>query len=171
MTPRTGGDDAVLARLAANREADGQAFLAPHHLAAAERLERLILRSQVAQRVTMSYDPTRVGGSRGVSNGVETASDSAAAARQMLNRLAAMLPADCWGVLFDVCGFGKGLQVIELERRWPRRSAKLVLRIGLDQLAAAFGLSPAAAGNDRGQSRNWLENRLPLIVRDEGEAS
>jgi hypothetical protein len=74
-------------------------------------------------------------------------------------------------VLFDVCGFGKGLQVIELERRWPRRSAKLVLRIGLEQLAATFELSPTATGNERGHARNWLDSRLPLIVRDEGEAS
>jgi hypothetical protein len=63
-----------------------------------------------------------------------------------LNRLAALLPADCWGVLFDVCGLGKGLQLVETERRWPRRSAKLVLRIGLDQLAAQFGPDPARNG-------------------------
>lgn len=70
-------------RLAAGR--DG--FLAPHHLAAAERLERLILRAQLMPRVTMSYNAARVGG-RGGGNGVEEASDSAAAARQQLNMLA-----------------------------------------------------------------------------------
>lgn len=153
-------DDVVIARLASSR--DGEAgFLAPHHLAAAERLERLILRAQLLPRVTMSYDPTRVG--RG-GNSVETGSDTAAAARQKLNALAAMVPLDCWGVLIDICGLGKGLQLVETERRWPRRSAKLVLRIGLDQLANHFGLSPQATGHAVGAQRNWQEQRLPLIT-------
>lgn len=156
-------DDDVLARLAA-RDATGAAFLAPHHLAAATRLEQLIRRAQLSPRVTMSYNPASVGGSGRSGNGVESASDGAADARLRLSRLAAMLPADCWGVLFDVCGLGKGLQLVETERRWPRRSAKLVLRIGLDQLANQFGLSAHATGGNRGAIGGWLEARLPLIA-------
>ena len=156
-------DDAVVSRLATSRDADQLAFLSPHHLAAADRLERLIRRAQLLPRVTMSYDAARSGGSRG-GNAVETASDTAAAARQKLNALAAVLPADCWGVLIDVCGLGKGLQLVEAERHWPRRSAKLVLRIGLEQLAGQFGLSAHATGDERGVDRNWLEQRLPLIA-------
>ena len=153
-------DDDVLARLASNR--DGPAFLAPHHLAAAERLEQLVRQAQLAPRVTMSYSPANVGGRSSSSNGVETASDGAADARLRLSRIASTLPADCWGVLFDVCGLGKGLQLIETERRWPRRSAKLVLRIGLEQLAGHFGLTQTAEGRATGRSRSWLEERLPL---------
>lgn len=161
----SGRDDYVLARLSSGR--DGANFLAPHHLAAADRFERLVQRAQLAPRVTMSYSPAHVGG-RGRSNGVETASDAAADARLKLSRLAAALPADCWGVLFDVCGLGKGLQLVETERRWPRRSAKLVLRIGLDQLAGQFGLSPHASGTGTA-SRHWLDERLPLIADDGSE--
>lgn len=152
-----------LARLAAGRDGDTP-FLLPHHLAAAERLERLIERSRIAPRVTMSYDAARVGGRSPSGNGTTEASDTAAAARQRLNRLAAQLPTDCWGVLFDVCGLGKGLQLVETERRWPRRSAKLVLRIGLDQLAVMFGLSPYATGSGGTTRQTWLEERLPLIT-------
>lgn len=162
MAPSARDDDAI-ARLATRRDKDEAPFLAPHHLAAAERLERLIRRGQLAPRVTMSYDPAGVGGRNRSGNGVEVASDSATSARQKLNGLAASLPADCWGVLFDVCGLGKGLQLVETERRWPRRSAKLVLRIGLDQLASHFGLSSHAAGTEGKGSRHWLEQRLPLI--------
>ncbi|QDZ09604.1 DUF6456 domain-containing protein [Devosia ginsengisoli] len=158
-------DDDVLARLAA-RDAAGSAFLAPHQLAAAERLEQLIRRAQLAPRVTMSYNPASVGGAR-AGNSVETASQGAADARLRLSRLAGMLPTDCWGVLFDICGLGKGLQLIETERRWPRRSAKLVLRIGLDQLAQQFGLSAHATGTGRGTVDGWLEARLPLIAEAE----
>ena len=165
MPPSVHAED-VLVRLAA-RGPSGPACLAPHHLAAAERLERLIRRAQLSPRVTMSYSPTSVGGGRGgQANGVETASDGAADARLKLSRIASALPADCWGVLFDVCGLGKGLQLVETERRWPRRSAKLVLRIGLEQLAAQFGLSAQASGPSSSAIRPWLDERLPLIVRD-----
>ena len=163
--PHSTHDDDALARLGGGGKI--APFLAPHHLAAADRLERLIRRAQLSPRVTMSYDPASVGGGNRSANGVETASESAAEARLRLSRLASLLPADCWGVLFDVCGLGKGLQLVETERRWPRRSAKLVLRIGLDQLAAQFGLSAHAAGLDRGATRGWLEARPPLIAEAE----
>lgn len=166
--PHSTRDDDILARLA-SRDATGQAFLGAHHLAAATRLEQLIRRAQLAPRVTMSYNPASVGGAR-AGNGVETASEGAADARLRLSRLASRLPADCWGVLFDVCGLGKGLQLVETERRWPRRSAKLVLRIGLDQVASQFGLSSHASGGDGGAIGGWLESRLPLIAEDDPES-
>lgn len=154
---------ALLARLAASREDDGGAFLLPHHVLAATRLSLLIDRSRITPRLTMSYDAARVGGGRG-GNQVAEASDGAATARAKVNQIAAALPSDCWGVVFDVCGLGKGLQVIETERRWPRRSAKLVLRIGLEQLASYFGLSADAVGRARGRQTGWIEERLPLIA-------
>lgn len=121
-------------------------FLAPHHLEAAARFEALFRRAQLPPRLTMSYDPAHVGGRRRDDPGTTQIGDSAAEARLVLGRIAGRLPAECWGVLFDVCGLGKGLQQVETERRWPRRSAKLVLRISLDQLAAQFGLSESAIG-------------------------
>ncbi|WP_332688452.1 DUF6456 domain-containing protein [Devosia sp.] len=162
--PTENRDDSLLARLASRGGQREAAFLAPHHLAAADRLERLIQRAQLVPRVTMSYDPTRVGGRSGAGNNVLSATEASAAARRKLSALANNLPPDCWGVLFDVCGLGKGLQLVETERRWPRRSAKLVLRIGLEQLAAHLGLSPHATGAGSGATRNWLEARLPLIA-------
>lgn len=148
--------DAML-RLAGNGQDD---FLAPHHLEAGQRLSRLFERASLRQRVTMSYDPARVGQSRGVAQA--DLSDSAADARTRLGRLAGVLPRDCWGVLVDVCLYGKGLQQVEAERNWPRRSAKLVLRIGLDQIAAQFGLQEVAQGRERLAARNWLPERVPM---------
>tara|TARA_R110002020_G_scaffold87764_8_gene216078 strand:- start:4717 stop:5211 length:495 start_codon:yes stop_codon:yes gene_type:complete len=156
-------DDNGLLRLAAARDSNGTAFLQPHHLLAASRLERLIQRSQLAPRLTMSYGLGGSGPVRQDGNVALDLSDSASDARQRLNLLALALPADCWGVLFDVCGLGKGLQTIETERRWPRRSAKLVLRIGLSQLAAHWGLEAQAQGAERGAARAWRSERLPII--------
>jgi hypothetical protein len=82
-------------------------------------------------------------------------SDLAAEARKALAEIPKILPVDCAGVVLDVCGLLKGLQTVESERGWPRRSAKLVLRIGLDQLARHYGLDPNAVGRP-GRNRAWM---------------
>lgn len=139
-----------------------ETFLLAHHMEAARRLNRLFNRAQLQQRVTMSYDPARVGTSRG--SGQTDLSDSAAEARQRLARLASGLPGDCWGVLIDICVYDKGLQQIEQERNWPRRSAKLVLRIGLEQLARGWGLLAQAEGKATGHTQSWLPERPPMFA-------
>ncbi|WP_157959608.1 DUF6456 domain-containing protein [Devosia submarina] len=160
-------EESSLLRLASARGGEA-AFLLPHHLAAAERLERMIGRALLSPRLTMSYDGVNSGRrGRGGSNHAADMSDTVAEARQKLNILAGKLPADCWNVVFDVCGLGKGLQAIETERSWPRRGAKLVLRVALDLLASEWGLSPHVARMAGAGTRGWLEERLPLITRAE----
>lgn len=155
---RTGGSasparvDHPLARLA---QSLGEGFFEPHHLAAGERVCRWGQRAQLRQRVTMSYDPAQVGGRRHGGAGTDIA-DMAAEARKSIARLYADLPRDCAEILVDVCVFEKGLQTIESERGWPRRSAKLVLRIGLDQLATRLGLLQSARGRPSGPILAWL---------------
>lgn len=151
--------DAVLRLLSTGR---GEAFLAAHHAEAARRLALLFVRARLTQRVTMSYDLARIGGSRDGSRQGELA-DSAFHARRLLDGLAGKMPRDCWSILVDTCGFDKGLQEIEMERSWPRRSAKLVLRIGLDQLAAIMGLSELAEGKADQKLKGWLPERPPLF--------
>ena len=138
-------------------------FLDKHHLAAAERLERLVQRACLSPRLTMSYGSYTVA-SHGQGNLARDLSDRAADARSRINALAERLPSDCWDVLFDVCGLGLGLQEIEVARQWPRRSAKLVLRIGLEQLAREFGLAPHIAGRQGGRVSGWLERRPPMFA-------
>ena len=161
--PSMSTEDNGLARLGTGRDSAGLAFLQPHHVLAGSRLERLIQRARLAPRLTMSYDPARAGEMRQAGNHAADISDSASDARRHLNRLAQTLPEDCWHVLFDVCGLGKGLQTIETERRWPRRSAKLVLRIGLSQLATHWGLAPVAVGQYGPKERFWRSERLPIV--------
>ncbi|VAW17721.1 hypothetical protein MNBD_ALPHA12-223 [hydrothermal vent metagenome] len=147
--------ESVVATLAVSRNGSAP-FLQAHHVQSAERLRSLVERSQMIQRTTMSYDPTRTpGGGTGGGAGFDLNS-AALDARRELRRVLEPLPPDCAGVVIDVCGFLKGLQTVEFERKWPRRSAKLVLRIGLDQLALGFKLSPFATGAKSGRVRNWL---------------
>jgi hypothetical protein len=102
----------------------------------------------------MAYSASRTAGSR--PQAASEISDLAADARRDLARLHAVLPRDCAGVVLDVCGLLKGLQEVERDRGWPRRSAKLVLRIGLEQLAQHYGLGPFARGAESGRQRTWM---------------
>lgn len=135
-------------------------YLGAHHVEAATRLTRLFSRASLRQRVTMSYDPSRIGKS---AQGQSDIADSAADARRALNELARHVPPDCWSMLVDVCLHDQGLQDIETARRWPRRSAKLVLRIGLDQIATKLGLAETASGGDHKTVRAWLPERPPMF--------
>jgi len=153
-TPVRGPVEDPLQRLARVAPGETAPFLMPHHIAAAERVQRLAERAQLMPRVTMSYSAAHVAGGRRDPGEV---SEMAAEARAALRRLYAVLPRDCAEVVLDVCALDKGLQQIEAEHCWPRRSGKLVLRIGLDRLAEHFGLSPEARGPVAGRSRGWME--------------
>ncbi len=155
----TPAPEAVL-RLLSGR--DAEPFLAPHQVEAARMIVRLFERSRLRQRVTMSYDPARVGGAGARPQQAELA-HSAAEARKRLNAIATVLPPDCWSIVENVCGYDKGLQQVETERGWPRRSAKLVLRIGLEQASAVLGLISEGKGPRHGAVTSWISERVPMF--------
>ncbi len=148
-------EESPLARLAVATDGE-EAFLSRHHVEAGERVRRMAERAQLQPRLTMSYDVahTASGGKGG--NTAAELGDLAAEARRGLALIHDVLPRDCAGVVLDVCGLLKGLQTVELERGWPRRSAKLVLRIGLDQLARHYGIGAEATGPESRRNRTWL---------------
>ena len=157
--------ESPLARLAA-ATAGEPAFLARHQVEAGERVRRLVERARLNPRVTMSYSAAHVAGGKGANHAGEM-SDMAADARRAVARLYELLPRDCAEVVLDVCGLEKGLQQIETERNWPRRSAKLVLRIGLDRLAEVWGMASVAVGREAG-TQSWMDGeRVSLTVEEE----
>lgn len=153
--------ESPLARLAAGGPGTPP-FLERHHVEAGERVRRLVERAQIQPRVTMTYAASMTVGHR--RSGPGDISDMAADARKALDEIHTVLPRDCAGVVMDVCGLLKGLQVVESERGWPRRSAKLVLRIGLEQLAQHYGYAPVAVGVETRRARKWMgEGARPSV--------
>lgn len=152
--------ESPLARLAVASAGEAAPFLALHQLEAGERIRRLAGRAMLQPRLTMSYSPTHtVSGKAG--NPASELGDLAADARRQLNELYRILPRDCVDVIMDICIWEKGLQQVETERHWPRRSAKLVLRIGLDHLARHYGLTGEARGRDTARQRGWMAGDRP----------
>lgn len=145
--------ESPLAWLARRRDRDGRPFIDAAALGAGERLRRDLERAQMLPRVTSNWSASGAGGRRGA--GPADLLDAALAARGRVEAAMAAVGADLSGLLFDVCGFLKGLETVESERGWPPRSAKIVLRIALGRLAEHYGLSAHAEGPARAPLRAW----------------
>jgi hypothetical protein len=120
---------------------------------AGERFRNDFERTRLSQAVTMNWDPNA--GIRGNGGGVRGMhlGDIAMEARQRLDRAIEAVGPELAGVLLDVCCFLKGLETVEFERKWPRRSAKLILKTALACLARHY--DPAL---DRQQRRATMRH-------------
>ena len=144
--------ESPLAWLARRKGRDGRAMIEPHHFLAGERLRADFTRAQMMPRTTSNWEsPVR---SRGDAGATMHFSDAAIAARQRVNHAMAAAGPEFSGLLLDICCFLKGLEDIEQERRWPARSAKVVLQLALERLARHYGLEAQTQG----------KQRLPIVV-------
>lgn len=141
--PRFNPAESPLALLARRRGRDGRPFLLPEEVEAGERLRSDCEKARLRPRLGANWDAGAASLRRsGSGGGLE---DLAAAALDARRRVGAALDAagpDLSGLLLDVCCFLKGLEQVELERQWPRRSAKVVLKTGLSLLARHYGILP-----------------------------
>lgn len=154
-TLRIDAAESPLARLARAR-GPGRAWLTPARLAAGERLRSDFTLAQMMPTVTSNWSAAagaaRAAGARG---GIADLTDRAVAARLRVEGALAAVGSGLDGVLVDVCCFLKGLETVESDRRWPQRSAKVVLDIALGRLADHYGLADEARGRDRVAPRAW----------------
>lgn len=153
--------ESPLAWLATRRDRSGAPLVSASALAAGERLRRDMTMAQMLPSMSARWSPTP----RGDRNpDALSTTDAAVAARQRVRRALDAAGPDFAGLLIDVCGFLKGLELVERERAWPARSAKLVLRMALDALARHYGLGEEATGPHRAPSRAWgVDDYRPSI--------
>lgn len=135
--------ESPLSWLKRHKDRSGHAFIDDAAFEAGERLRRDLTFAQMLPGISMNWSTS---GTQGNSDGTH-ATDSMIAARQRVTKAFQTIGAEFADFLMDLCGFLKGLEVIELERGWPARSAKLIAQISLGQLARHYGLSSIAKGN------------------------
>lgn len=145
--------ESPLARLARPAGARRGAWLEHSHLVAGERLRSDFEFGQMGPSVSASWDPARTVRDAGGANGArEHVSDRAIDARARFNRALDAVGPELAGLLVDVCCFLKGLEQVELERKWPRRSAKVVLRTALALLDRHYNPPPPQSPR---RMRHW----------------
>lgn len=142
--------ESPLAALTRLKDRGGEPFLSTAAVDAGGRLANDFTRGQMQPRITASWEPRLEvsGGGRTVGGEI---SDSAMAARDRFSRAVEAMGPELSGVAIDVCCFEKGLEMVERERLWPARSAKLMLRAAL--LALARHYSPPVA--EGGRRHHW----------------
>ncbi|HEY5347354.1 MAG TPA: DUF6456 domain-containing protein [Rhizomicrobium sp.] len=109
---------------------------------AGEKLRRDFTLAQMTPRLGVDWSAPGVSGTRGGTS--ENLSDTVIAAKQRVNRAMAAVGPDLGDLLFDVCCHLVALEVAEARRSWARRSARVVLCIALDRLAAHYGMTVRA---------------------------
>ena len=148
--------ESPLAWLARRNGRDGRPLIEVEQLQAGEKLRVEFTRANLTPKTTASWAaPISQGtGARGA-GGAAAVADVIVAARQQVHRALDAVGPEFAGLLVDVCCFLKSLENVERERRWPARSAKVVLQLGLDRLARHYGLSSVARGKAHAPLRAW----------------
>jgi len=146
--------ESPLAWLARRKGKDGKPLIDAAQFAAGERLRADFTRAGLTPRVTANWIAPVAQGRR--SSGSPAAfADAVLAAKDRLERALATTGSDFSGLLLDVCCFLKGLETVERERAWPPRTARIVLGLALDRLAAHYGIGTEARGRVRAPMRAW----------------
>lgn len=157
--------ESPLAQLVRRKTRDGKPFLSEREFAAGERLRADYTRGRIMPRLGANWVASVASGRRVGGSGLADLTDAALAARQRVDNAIAAVGPELSGVLVDICCFLKGLELVETERGWPVRSAKIVLKTALGVLARHY--SPAEGADRRRKHKvlHWgTEDYRPEIA-------
>lgn len=159
MTVDTGnGPDVVavnlsespLGQLMRRKDRDGSPFLDRAEFEAGERLRADYTRGQIMPRLGANWEASVSSGRR--EGGIGDLTDAALAARIRVEKAIRAVGPELSGVLVDVCCFLKGMETVEVERGWPVRSAKIVLKSALGVLSRHYN---PESGTRQRRSFHW----------------
>jgi len=143
-----------LGMLARQRDRKGMPLIGPAVLAAAARFRRDLALAGTVPQVTANWSRLAVDGS-GPQAGLSVPERVIEAQRRVSEALDAV-GTDFSGLVLDLCGFYKGIEVIERQHGFPLRAGKVVAAFALRALARHYGMSDEARGPDnRGIIRQW----------------
>ncbi|MET0530524.1 MAG: DUF6456 domain-containing protein, partial [Microvirga sp.] len=140
---RMDADESPLDWLRRRKDRNGEPMIDEAAYQAGERLRTDIMLAGLLPGVTARWDAMPTSGAPGSPS---DATDRMVAARQRIRHAFDAVGSDFADLLMDLCGFLKGLELIERERQWPQRSAKIVVRLALARLAEHYGIEATASG-------------------------
>jgi hypothetical protein len=144
--PAVNAGESPLGLLVRLKDRHGRAFLEPAEFEAGERLRGDYTRGRIMPRLGANWEACVSSGARAGGGAAADLTDAALAARQRVDRALVAVGPELSGLLVDVCCFLKGLELVERERGWPVRSAKVVLKSALGVLARHYRPPAARQG-------------------------
>ena len=151
--PTLMGCESPLLWLFRRKDKSGETIIGPAGFAAGERLRADLTFAGMMPRVTMNWSAAAsVSGPH--SGVILNPTEATIAARQRVDHAVRAVGPEFSGLLIDLCGFCKGIETIEMERGWPLRSGKVVIRLALSALARHYGFDDIATGRERHNTRN-----------------
>ena len=151
--------ESPLAWLRRRKDETGSPFLSDAQFSAGERLRADYTRGNLLPSIGQRWSPVMDSGARrnGGAGGQADLLDSSIAARDRVWRALSAVGDEFADVLVDVCCLLNGLETVERRKNWPRRSGKVILRLGLNSLARHYGLIVRARSAGAGRMRHWGE--------------
>ena len=144
--------DDPLTWLATRKTKSGKAFLTPTQLQAAENFRRDFEAGQFMPSITSNWSPVYADRKERRGNMMKQRLPDAPrilAAKQRFSKACQVLGDDLTSIVLEVCCLMRGLEAAESRLDWPKRSAKIVLKIALGLLAEHYGLQRKTEGNQR----------------------
>jgi hypothetical protein len=155
--------ESPLAQLVRRKTKAGAPFLSEREFEAGERLRADYTRGRIMPRMGANWIASVASGKR-AGDGTAELTDTALGARMRVEKALAAVGPELSGVLIDVCCFLKGLELVEAERGWPVRSAKIVLKAALAALARHYFPSDSTQASHRAVLHWGAEGYRPRLT-------
>ncbi|MBA8876710.1 DUF6456 domain-containing protein [Phyllobacterium myrsinacearum] len=161
---RRNDGESPLGLLHKRRDSSGRPLISEAAFKAGERLRNDYTLGNLMPALGVNWSAAGTGASHRSGNGVLEITDAALAARHRVERALEAVGPELSGVLVDVCCFLKGLEIVERERQWPVRSAKLILKTALAALDRHY--CPPSPSRQNPRIIHWgADDYRPSIVR------